>query len=151
MFESEIKIEVERRLQKACDERALVGLPPPVSIDALRAIVRTDLLREVEARRATSKVTTAGPARARDGADASELGSIAPQDAPIATAVPTPRPPGSARIISATQKLIELSEKIDPRESVFPSLRNANLRPVADQEELAALAIIQARRVVRGW
>ncbi len=61
MFESEIRIEVERRLQKACDDRATAGLPPPVSVDALRAVVRSDLMREIEAGRLAAKAAPVPP------------------------------------------------------------------------------------------
>lgn len=138
MFESEIRIEVERRLQKACDDRVKEGLPPPVSIDALRAIVRTDLLREVEAARIAGKASTVKPV-------------IAPRPAPKAAppSLPKSRP---ASPQSATGRLMELAEKMDLREPVFPSLREPARKPVpiVDPAETAAQAILRAGRIARG-
>lgn len=137
MFESEIRIEVERRLQKTCDDRAREGLPPPVSVDALRAVVRSDLLREIEAARVAGKAATVRPV-------------IAPKPAPKAAAPSLPKPrPGPQ---SATTRLIELAEKMDLRGPVFPSLRKPARKPapVVDPAEAAAQAILRAGRMARG-
>jgi hypothetical protein len=138
MFESEIRIEVERRLQKACDDRALAGLPPPVSIDALRAIVRSDLLRKAEAARIACR---------------------AAETKPIAAAKPAPKAPAPSNSKrrpapqqSAMGRLMELAEKMDLREPVFPSLRKPvrTPGPVVDYDEKAARAILEAGRIARG-
>jgi len=138
MFDSEIRIEVERRLQKACDDRAREGLPPPVSVDALRAVVRSDLLREVEAARVAGKAAAVKPV-------------AAPKPTPKATAplIPKPRP---APQQSTTGRLMEMAEKMDLREPVFPSLREPAKKPAlfVDPAETAAQAILRAGRIARG-
>lgn len=138
MFDSEIRIEVERRLQKACDDRAREGLPPPVSVDALRAVVRSDLLREIEAARVASKAATVKPVTAL---------RLAPKAA--APSFPKPRP---APRQSGMGLLMELAEKMDLREPVFPSLREPARKPalVVDPAETAAQAILKAGRLARG-
>ncbi|MHB2207764.1 hypothetical protein [Methylobacterium sp. CM6257] len=142
MFESEIRIEVERRLQKACDDRALAGLPPPVSIDALRAIVRSDLLREVEAAQAFSRAAVVKPA-----------------PPPLKSAPSVPKvlaasllKPEAAPKLSATERLAQLAGKMDLREPVFPSLRGPAKKSgsVVDHDELAVRAILEAGRAARG-
>ncbi|MDP4021051.1 hypothetical protein Q8W71_00310 [Methylobacterium sp. NEAU 140] len=138
MFESEIRIEVERRLQKACDDRARNGLPPPVSVDALRAVTRSDLLRELEAARIASKAATAMAA------------PVTPKPAPKPT--PARVKPQTAPKPSATALLMELMDRAGPVEPVFPSLRNTPTKPaqVVDQDEVAAQAILAAARLARG-
>ncbi|WCS26538.1 hypothetical protein LOK46_06795 [Methylobacterium sp. NMS14P] len=138
MFDSEIKIEVERRLQKACDDRAREGLPPPVSVDALRAVVRSDLLREVEAARVRGKAATV-----------KTIAALKPTLKATAPSLPKPKP---ASPQSATGRLIELAEKMDLREPVFPSLREPARKPalVVDPAETAAQAILRAGRIARG-
>lgn len=148
MFESEMRIEVERRLQKACDDRARAGLPPPVSIDALRGIVRSDLLAEIEARRVAQKAAAVKPVPS------------APKPAVVSPPVPTrqapvPMPPKPRTPPKATGMalLIEMAAQSDRSEPVLPSLRNpprAPLRkPSVDPAEMAARAILEAARIAR--
>jgi len=138
MFESEIRIEVERRLQKACDDRAMAGLPPPASLDALRAVVRSDLLREIDVVRIAPKIAPVKPVT---------ILKPAPKAAVPSLPKPQPAPPQSA-----TGRLMELAETMDLREPVFPSLLEPVKKPtlVVDPAETAAQAILRAGRIARG-
>ena len=145
MFESEMRIEVERRLQKACDDRARAGLPPPVSIDALRGSVRSDLIEEIEAQRAAQK------AAVKPAPVAPQPAIVSPptptRQAPAAPAPKPPKPTGMAL-------LMEMAAQIDRSEPVLPSLRNPprapTPKPAVDQDELAARTILDAGRIARG-
>ena len=150
MFESEIKIEVERRLQAACDDRARAGLPPPVSVDALRAIVRSDLLAEIEARRVAQKdAVTPKPTPVAPKPAVVSLPTPTRQ-APTAPA-PKPRTPPKA---TGMALLIEMAEQSDRIEPVLPSLRNPPRAPARkpsdDPDEMAARAILAAMNVAKG-
>lgn len=148
MFESEMRIEVERRLQKACDDRARAGLPPPVSIDALRGIVRSDLIEEIEARRVAQKVVALKPAPA-----APKPAVVSPPILTRQAAAPKPPTPPAAPKATGMALLLEMAARIDRSEPVFPSLRNPPRapapKPSADPGETAARAILEAGRIAR--
>lgn len=135
MFESEIRIEVERRLQKACDDRATAGLPPPVSVEALRAVVRSDLMREIEAGRLAPKAAV--PPKPK----------VLPTPVPKPAAPPAPKPTERQ---TATGRLMELAEKMDLRDPVFPSLREPARKPPVAREEDAASFILASAKRARG-
>lgn len=152
MFDSEMRIEVERRLQAACDDRARAGLPPPVSVDALRAVVRSDLLAEIEARRVAQKAA----ATSRPAPDVPEPAVVLPptptRQALVAPAPKPPTPPAAPKA-TGMALLLEMAAQNNRSEPVLPSLRNPPRAPAskpnADPAEMAARAILEAGRIAR--
>jgi len=136
MFHGEMMLEVERRLQQACDDRARAGLPPPVSVDALRAMVRSDLLAEIEAKRTTQKAIATKPVPAK----------------PLPASA-KPRPTPVTPPLSGMDRLIEAAETMNFRDPVLPTLRNpltSPTKPAVDPHEAAAQMILAAGRAARG-
>ncbi|WP_267406580.1 hypothetical protein [Methylobacterium sp. GC_Met_1] len=119
-----------------------------MSVDALRAIVRSDLIEEIEARRAAQRTAAAKPGPASPKATIVSPPTLTRQ----APASKPPTPPPVPKL-SAMELIAKYTEGMDLREPVFPSLRAPTRAPspksVVDQDELAARAILDAARVAR--